>query len=311
MPITQHAIHQSVRAVIAVCFIFALGWHAKAHAACEEALVRAAYEESSSVHTDYRLATLVTQSDWDQASRNAGASAELFGVPIGASYGDYHEAAMNKSQSLSESYSHDQLLSIAWSGLDPNATNVYRACLENTVMQANGLQAAIIAANQSDITILVHWFVPGEHRAARVRWLPKETFGAKLPNAIPQGYTALVVDRPKDKPQSLTGNYRGYTTGVINLYPYIPPPPSESTPAPPAHPAGWYGFTNSPNIDRENELRAKCTAGAPFTRVPAAGDFAVLCHSVSLQCKFVCDWEGHTKNCNENPNDGSRLARCN
>jgi hypothetical protein len=279
-------------------------------AACEDVLVRSTYQSTSSAHTDYRLATLVTQSVWDEASRNAGAQAVIYGVPVGASYADYHKNAVSNSASRNESYTHDQLVSIAWTGLDANSAGPYQACLKNELMQGNGLQAVVIGATATDIQILVHWFVPGQPAAAQVTWTPATVGGVQLKTDIPQGYTTIVVPRPAAQ-QSLVGNFPGYTTDALTLYPYIPPPPP---PPPvvqaPAQPAGWYGFSNSPNINREGELKSRCTSGQAPMRVPANGNFSTLCSSVNLHCAYVCDWEGHSKGCNENPNDGSRLAMC-
>jgi hypothetical protein len=71
--------------------------------------------------------------------------------------------------------------------------------------------------------------------------------------------------------------------------------------------SGFYGFANSPNINQETNLRNRC---GNFTRVTAKGDFNALCASRNLKCDYVCDWEGHRKACNENPQDGSRVAYC-
>ena len=77
--------------------------------------------------------------------------------------------------------------------------------------------------------------------------------------------------------------------------------------------AGWYGFQNSRNVDREAELRSRCAPS--FTRVNVAKGttFSALCASIGLRCFKVCDWDGKIKSCADSPyswGDGSRIAYC-
>jgi hypothetical protein len=73
-------------------------------------------------------------------------------------------------------------------------------------------------------------------------------------------------------------------------------------------PVGWYGSTNSPNQDRNAELRAHCR---PFNRVFAAGNtFGELCGQLGMTCAGVCDWEGTPQPCAANVHDGSRVVYC-
>ncbi len=87
--------------------------------------------------------------------------------------------------------------------------------------------------------------------------------------------------------------------------------------APGLHPGdrgpGWYGFQNSSNIDREDELHSRCASS--FTRVHVADGttFNDLCASIGLRCVQVCDWSGKTKSCADSPyswGDGSRIGYC-
>lgn len=75
-------------------------------------------------------------------------------------------------------------------------------------------------------------------------------------------------------------------------------------------PSGWYGFAGARNIDQEENLRKNCTGGQNFQRLPVDGDFNDLCGSIERRCTRVCDWEGSTKPCSQNPQDGSRVAYC-
>jgi len=80
----------------------------------------------------------------------------------------------------------------------------------------------------------------------------------------------------------------------------------------------WYGFspgcsyTKNESDFRNGELKTNC---GNFTRTCAAGggdrqSFHALCASMGKTCQKVCDWEGQTKGCDENPGDGSRVALC-
>ncbi|MGK0290112.1 MAG: hypothetical protein ACI86H_001567 [bacterium] len=70
---------------------------------------------------------------------------------------------------------------------------------------------------------------------------------------------------------------------------------------------GWYGYQNSPNKDRERELRRYVKS---FKRITVNGNFDALCRSIGKRCKSVIDWEGHSFSCQGHSYDGSRLAKC-
>ncbi len=72
----------------------------------------------------------------------------------------------------------------------------------------------------------------------------------------------------------------------------------------------YRGFMHSPNKDREGELKSHV---GEFKRIDTAEtNFTNLCQQENPEwrCHWVRDWEGALKNCNENLNDGSRLACC-
>lgn len=56
---------------------------------CDAALVRSTYNQISADHVDARLATLVTEDDYNQISHDAGANAVIYGIPMGGSYKDF------------------------------------------------------------------------------------------------------------------------------------------------------------------------------------------------------------------------------
>ena len=90
---------------------------------------------------------------------------------------------------------------------------------------------------------------------------------------------------------------------------------SEQQPAAVIYRAGWYGFLNSKNKDREKELRNQCSNTFERIYVPQEKgiSFRSLCGNINLQCDSVCDWEGTTQSCdatNYSWGDGARIAKC-
>jgi uncharacterized protein YfaP (DUF2135 family) len=79
--------------------------------------------------------------------------------------------------------------------------------------------------------------------------------------------------------------------------------------------AGWFGFSNSQNMDKESNLQRRCARKFKRVYVPKVygTTFSGLCRSIGLVCRRVCDWEGKAKSCQDSPydwGDGSRLAYC-
>ena len=195
-----------------------------AEGSCDGALVRATYNLSNQVGLDWRLADLVDQATYDQITHSAGASAVIYGVPVGANYSDYKNRVDTLKKQHNEQLTYAQQLNIAWSGLDPNSVNAYRDCLNAQVLNANGLRAAVIGATKSDISILLRWNVPGSPKTS-LNWSGATTQLKPLfPNSISQGDVTIVVPRPQQE-MSVAANAPGYTTQQIVLEPLPPPAP--------------------------------------------------------------------------------------
>jgi hypothetical protein len=189
-----------------------------AMAACEDALVLSTYKFNNNVKNDWRLATLVTQSVWDEASHNGSVNAIIYGVPVGASYSDYHKRAENSMQSHNESYSHEQLLNIAWTGLDRSSVTAYQDCLQLEAARIPGLHLGVRAADSSSILLLVNWSQPGAG-PIQVSWTRPIIEGQRLPINFPPGSTTISVPRPQAD-LNLAANSGGSTSEVVTLTPY-------------------------------------------------------------------------------------------
>lgn len=178
--------HASKGAFVLISATLAVCRWTSAQAACEDDLIRATYQQNSSVSTDWRLATLVTQSVWDEVSHNGGANAQIYGVPVGASYADYQRRAQNMLQSSSQSYSNTQLLNIAWTGLDRNSITAYEACLQTEAAKAPGLHLGVRTADDGDVLLLASWTLPGGG-PIKVTWTPSIVEGYPIPTQVPSG----------------------------------------------------------------------------------------------------------------------------
>jgi hypothetical protein len=172
---------------------------------------------------DYRLATLVTETDYNEIKRDAGLNVVIYGVPVGASYGEYQKNVHDKLNSYKSSLTHDQAINILWTGLDPGANGRYRDCLNEHILAGRGLHLAVQFATASDITLLASWNPQGNDPATIG---PKWVYRGKrstLPSELKQGFTTVVVPRPTVQ-QTLAINYPGFT-GALILEPLAKLPP--------------------------------------------------------------------------------------
>jgi hypothetical protein len=56
---------------------------------CSDALVISTYDRFETKHVDWRLASHVFGTAYNEIRDKAGASATIYGVPVGANYGDF------------------------------------------------------------------------------------------------------------------------------------------------------------------------------------------------------------------------------
>ena len=152
------------------------GLSVEAHAVCEAALVIDNNRSSSSNKNDVRLATLVTQSTYDEVKHDGGLGATIYGVPVSANYGDYHTAATNAASSLGSSIQSEEATNLEWSGLGINGLTAYRACLDQEMFARDGLRAAVVGATTTQIALKIRWFSPGLG-SAMLAWSPNSSVG--------------------------------------------------------------------------------------------------------------------------------------
>ena len=126
-------------------------------AVCDAALVMSTYSSFSSDNLDWRLATLITEKDWSQIKHDQGSNAVIYGVPVGETYSDFESRVHEKTSIYNESLTHNQMLNILWTGLDPSGANAYSDCLRTQLFNGRGLHLAVSSATKTDISLLISW----------------------------------------------------------------------------------------------------------------------------------------------------------
>lgn len=229
------------RFVMVLFFVFAATFTARAQGVCDAALVKSTYNSFSSDHLDWRLATLVTQKEYDDIKQEEGANAVIYGIPVGESYKDYQTHLKEKLSSYHESLTHDQIVNILWTGLDPNSPSAYRDCLNAQIFAARGLHMAVVSATKSDVSVIVSWNPQGSDPSRITpRWTWHGAGAASLPSALTQGSTTVVLPRP-DIQRTLAINYPGFTSSAV-LEPLAKLPPLPA-------PAPWVVVTETYKSD--------------------------------------------------------------
>lgn len=189
---------------------------------CNAALVMSTYNRLDTSHTDWRVASLVTDKEWDEINNQFHGNATIYGIPMGASYQDYHNRVTDKLNSYQESLTQDELTNVAWTGLDPNGASAYVQCLK-AAHQDQGLSVYVTNATKDEVALRVTWHPTGiEPKTASLDWTWNAGGKSKLPKTVVQGNTPVVLPRPK-KQQILTAVFDGHEATLV-VTPYPPPP---------------------------------------------------------------------------------------
>ncbi len=125
---------------------------------CDGALVKDTLSSSSQVSTDYRMAVLVDEKTWEQAKHDASGKATIYGIPMEGSYSDYKNNASARLQQSNESYTTDEIRSMAWVGMGSNSLSAYTACLNTLGSNRNMLILTGSPSTEAEASIAVRWF---------------------------------------------------------------------------------------------------------------------------------------------------------
>lgn len=194
---------------------------------CAEALVKSTYASSSSVHTDWRLASLVTENDWKEATHNGSLNVPIYGVMAGGNYSDFKKRVHNMEVNFQQSLTTDQLYNVAWTGLSGTASNDYKTCLSNYISQL-GLRLIVQYADQNYVYILAQYNPIGPSGPVSVQWVPNSIGGAAVsPTTIPAGGngTIIRVRRPTYHSVPLFANYSNIHSEAAVITAPVPDPP--------------------------------------------------------------------------------------
>jgi len=98
---------------------------------CSDALIVETYSQNSAMNMDWRLSQFVSEEEWNSIQKKADASAIIYGVPMGGSYGEYKAASKKKISEMGESLTSQQVDNILWTGLGGNSLLAYQSCLQS------------------------------------------------------------------------------------------------------------------------------------------------------------------------------------
>jgi hypothetical protein len=114
--------------------------------------------------TNYALAYSLSEDAWGLAKEKFGASAVVYGVPVGVDRRTYHDDAKQKAEELKIQDFDQRAFAYATSALDPTGLEAYKACL----LTLGGLQLLAAKGGTSYYSIWV-LFVPTSNTASSIR----------------------------------------------------------------------------------------------------------------------------------------------
>lgn len=125
---------------------------------CSKALIPETTTISYDQVTSYSLAYSLSESAWQEAQQRFGASAIVYGIPLGASYSSYHTNAEQKAQSLNIQDFQHLAYAYATSGINYESLKAYKDCL----LRNGGLQLVAGKPVGASYTVWIIYF-PSEN----------------------------------------------------------------------------------------------------------------------------------------------------
>ena len=135
---------------------------------CIEALVKATVNQSILSISDLSIAWSVSSTSYDEMKRNMGTSAVIYGVPLGADYGEFRKNIQTMQQAFQ--LHNFELYSGAYAStkLDGNSLEAYRSCLS---AHNKGLAVLVerIGSPQSPSYTIWVTYIPPANQASGLR----------------------------------------------------------------------------------------------------------------------------------------------
>lgn len=191
-----------------LCFVPFASW---AQDSCNEALKFSVLKSSSSSKIDWRVLTHISEAEYDQVKHDGGANFVVGGLPLGASYADFHQRASSQESTHQESFSDEEARDVFWTGLSENSKEAYVSCIKNFAVSQSGLYLSIIAVTRKTYTLLLTWKPTGAGEPVQVHFIGnKDLKGSVDDRVTPVGSIPFSVERP-DIETVLTVYYDGST----------------------------------------------------------------------------------------------------
>lgn len=126
-------------------------------AECDSALAKTSIAYSDSTRYDWRLSLLVTKDNYNEQKSSVGASAVIYGIPVGANYDEYSTNRSNFYSSHNESMSLSNSRSLAWEGLTDVNAKVYSDCISSMRNRAPGLYVTPDKATKDTVSLTIYY----------------------------------------------------------------------------------------------------------------------------------------------------------
>ncbi|RWF64106.1 hypothetical protein [Mesorhizobium sp.] len=196
---------------------------------CSDALIVSTYRKNSESSSDWRLSQYVSEDEFKQLQKNAGAKAVVYGVPVSGSYSDYQTASKNRIQQSGEKLTKAQAENVIWTGLNDASLRGYEACLHS---KDYGLFLYPRKATKKQVELRLEYRPVGSAAAVNLNW-PGAPAGADFPKQIKANERRTIIIRRPASPDDeilLSVNGGGATAEAITITAY-PNPPKMVAPA--------------------------------------------------------------------------------
>lgn len=180
---------------------------------CDSALIKATYTLTESRFLDWRLAEKVSNEQYNEVKQSASAAVSIYGIPIGADYGEFRKNIDTYRYSKNASLTEETFRNVLWTGLNESSEKAYVACLH----QASKKSLLLIpkTATTSDITFDLQYSVIGAAKnPLPVEWFGVIPKGSHLPKKVVGGNNPVLIVRPKAS-STLIVSGGGLTDNII------------------------------------------------------------------------------------------------